>query len=252
MTENRHELVDLRFEPLAIGFAHAIEEHHPVQVIGLVLHDPRRQFVEVHGKSATVQIVGLDSDRLKPLHLAIELGHAQASLLALGRTRLRREFGIEEHEFLIGQIGVTADIDDEKAKRQSDLVGRQPDSLRLVHQFEHLPHGPPQRTADAGNRTGLPAKRRVRVMHDLHDVADYMSVVPSERVQEIPSKPLLTPTSAGPIVPPLSRLSPRLHDSHSLHQPVVGPRRCPVRVLSFGAGLPIETSLRPDWKGCPE
>ena len=123
--------------------AHAIEEQHAVQMIGLVLDDARGKIVRRDVDLAAGAIHRVDPDRARARHAAADVRDAQAALPVFHDLRAdRRDDRIDEHHRLvIGRqrvVVVRRDGGDEDAQALVNLRRRQPDAVVLVHGVDHV------------------------------------------------------------------------------------------------------------------
>ena len=75
------EVRNPRIEFASCHFGHPVDEQNPVDMIVLVLNDPRFQVFEVHLEFLSFEIERIDDDLLRPPDLPIEAREAQAPLL---------------------------------------------------------------------------------------------------------------------------------------------------------------------------
>ena len=114
----------------------------------------------------------MDPDFPGPTDLAVEAGEAEAAFLVLLGGVLLDDLGIDEDLLLVGPLDVGGQVEDEEAERDADLVGRQADAVRGVHQGEHLPDDPPKLIVDLEYRARLIAEGGMRIRDDpKHDGA---------------------------------------------------------------------------------
>ena len=106
------------------------------------------------------EVEGLDLDLPRPADLGVEAGEAQAALLVLDRRVPLDDLGVDEDLLLVLLLGVGRQVQDEEPVRQGDLVGRQADPPRLVHQVEHRADRRPQLVVDLGRRAATRSEGR--------------------------------------------------------------------------------------------
>src|SRR6185312_89822 len=125
--------------------AHAIEEQDAVEMIRLVLGDPRRKIPERHVDPAPLAVQAAQPDFLRARHAAADVGNAQAAfpvfddLVADGR-----DFGIDDRDGLrvgdvLAGLGLHRLEDaDEDAEALVDLRRGEADAVILGHRVQHV------------------------------------------------------------------------------------------------------------------
>ncbi len=160
-----NKFVDLVFDFSIRFFAHAVKEHHAIEMVVFVLQNPREKIVDVSFDWISGQIECAEPDRLWPLHLAVDTWQTETPfahrLGALGQLQL----GIDQHHLFAIATSATG-IDDEHTYRQIDLVGGKADAFVLIHQIKHLCREIAELLVDSTNGLALEPQRWMRIRND--------------------------------------------------------------------------------------
>ena len=152
------------------GFREAVGEQAPLEVVKLVLDNAGKESVEIETNLLPLERPGLNHHLLRPADVHPQAGQTQASLLLERRSARPGEGRIDEHELLSG-VGVGLEVDDEQPVGEANLIGRQADPDRVVHDLEHLIDGVAEGVVDPHQRAGAPQEGRVGIFDEL-DPAD--------------------------------------------------------------------------------
>ena len=165
-TKIGNEFVQLSFDFTIRFFAHAVKEHHSVQMIVLVHQDPRKEVFDSSLNRVARQIIGTDTNRFRPFHFTVHTRQAETSFPHRFGAFGKLQFGVDQDEFFAFAANSTF-VGHKHSDRQVDLVGGQSDPFMLVHQIEHLCGKISQLLVDPSDRLALKTQRRMRVVDDL-------------------------------------------------------------------------------------
>src|SRR6185436_18368961 len=157
------ELAELAHHVAPARVVETIDVEHPVQVIGLVLEDPRQQTL---GRDVEWFAVELGAHQPNPPganRRVVRTGDRQATLLERFLALRFGEPGVRD------EAGVSlAIVVDEARRPQAHLVPGQTDAGSRVHRLQHVIDDPPERVVERLDRRGRRAEHGVAERSDLH------------------------------------------------------------------------------------
>src|SRR5918997_879580 len=152
---------------LAVG---AVQDQDAIEVVYLVLEDPREQAGSFYLEWGARGILTRDRDRCRPLDLDLDAWYREASFeLFLDSPSALLDDRIDEHELLFFQGR------DKNTLEAAYLVGGEPYPLVLAHGSQHLLRQVGERAVEALHRRGAGFKNRVSEHPDIERHVFYTS-----------------------------------------------------------------------------
>src|SRR3972149_3064095 len=118
-----------------VGRAHFVNEKTAVEMVNLMLPGPRCQVFCLYFYFLTFESVSLSLDPLSTDDLAHNTWETQTPFFFIQFSSFFYNYGIDKYLF---HISVTININNKQTDRPPYLGSCQPNTLRLIHQFQHF------------------------------------------------------------------------------------------------------------------
>ena len=149
--------------PSGVG---AIEDQDAVEMVELVLRDPRGQPFELETSRVPLLVARLDADADRALDRHHDALHRQAALVVLVQlVGTLDDHRVDERPRLLLLLG----LEHEHAAQDPDLVRREPDPARVLHEPDHPLDELREVAVEVLDLLGVEAEHRIRVLADLRE-----------------------------------------------------------------------------------
>jgi hypothetical protein len=157
---------NLAQKQIALQRAYAKDEEDSIEMIDLMLKGSRQQFVSIHFKPLSLNILSADAHLFGSRHPFTNLRQAQAALLLILLALFVNNLGIDENN-LFFRIFLEAQVDNGQPFGDADLGCSQPDALRRIHRLEHVVDQGTQFIIELAHRLGWLLQNRIGIFNDL-------------------------------------------------------------------------------------
>jgi tetratricopeptide (TPR) repeat protein len=146
----RRQLLQLAPVADAVHRAHAVHQQHAFQVVHLVLHDARREAVDVLLVRLAVLVLPGQPHAGGALHVHVDLGEREAAFLGDFLAPAFLDPRVDDGHGSGVVVPRAAGVQHQHLAGPAGLRRRQPHALLLVHDGEHLGHAAPELVVEDG------------------------------------------------------------------------------------------------------